>query len=86
MADYRFGYNDSAKPHRDGFAVTPSDTLDLPFLAAGLWVGGVGAVTLVTPYGTTLTFTAVPAGTFLPMCASRVNATGTTATLLVALY
>jgi hypothetical protein len=86
MTDYRFGYNDSQKPHRDGFAITPSDTVDLPYTASSIWVGGVGNVTLVTPYGTALTFTAVPAGTLLPFCATRVMATGTTATLLVAGY
>ena len=36
--------------------------------------------------GTAVVFTAVPVGTILPICVRRVRSTGTTASLLVALY
>ena len=84
--DFRFGFGDSYKPHLDGIAVTPSDTDDLPYTATSLWIGGAGDVSLVTPYGTTLVFASVAAGTLLPFAATRVNATDTTATLIVAGY
>jgi hypothetical protein len=86
MTEYKFGFDQSNRARRDGVAVTPSDSVDLPYTATGIWVGVTGNVALITPYGTTLTFVAVPAGTLLPVCASRVLSTGTTATSLVALY
>jgi hypothetical protein len=43
-------------------------------------------VTINTLAGDALTYTSVPAGTYLQMRASRVFATGTTATNIVAEY
>ena len=59
-------------------AITPSDTVDLPRVTGGILVGSTGNVAV--------TFTALAAGTYLPIAARRVNAAGTTATGLVALY
>lgn len=64
-------------------AVTPSDATEIR--AAGLWVGGAGAVTLRTGDDETVLISGVPAGTLLPIQARRVHATGTTATLILAL-
>jgi hypothetical protein len=64
-------------------AVTPSDTTQLAGKA--LYIGGAGNVTLVTESGAVVLFTAPPVGSILPVKFTRVNATGTTATLLVAL-
>ena len=66
-------------------AVTKSDTVKLAPDCTGLWVGGVGNVVVTMWDGTTATFTAVPAGTRLPVSPMYVNTT-TTATLIVALY
>lgn len=68
--------------------VTPSDTVDLPRGAAGgVWVGGAGDVAvLMGASAAPVVFAAVPAGTWLPIAARRINATGTTATGLVAFY
>lgn len=77
--------NDLA-PYMDGAAVTPSDSADLTYITRGVYVGGAGAVALITPAGTTITFAAVPVGTILPVKAARIKSTGTTATNLVALY
>lgn len=73
-------------------AVTTSDTVDLvPFtqqklLTGILYVGGAGNVTAVMPDGSTVLFTAPPVGAQLPIAIRRVNATNTTATVMVACY
>jgi len=69
-------------PANEGGAVTPSDTVDLPVLTRGIYVGGAGDVVVVFKNDATATFTAVPAGTLLPVAARRINSTGTTATNL----
>lgn len=74
-----------ANSAQDAIAITPSDTVDTTALCRGLFVGGAGAVSLVTLAGNTVAFTGLTAGSVLPVMFSRVNATGTTATLLVGL-
>jgi len=66
-------------------AVTPSDTVDLTYVSRELYVGGAGNVTAIMADGSTVLFSTVPAGTRLPIRVSRVKATGTTATLMVAI-
>lgn len=63
--------------------ITPSDTDDLVSPAVGLYVGGAGNVTGVMESGDVVTFTAVPVGTTLPFVFKRINATLTTATLMI---
>lgn len=70
---------------RDAFTVAPSDTVRLIASARALYVGGGGNVSLLTPAGSTVVFTAVPAGSVLPVECVRVNLTGTTATAIVGL-
>ena len=66
--------------------ITTSDTVNLPGGPPGaVFVGGGGTVTAVWADGTTTSFTA-PVGVTLPIRPVRINATGTAATLLVALY
>ena len=72
-------------PYRAAAAVTPSDSADIPVTDA-LYIGGAGAVVVITVNGDTVTFSAVPVGTILPIAASRVKSTSTTATLILALY
>lgn len=78
--------DDLLSPASDGAAVTPSDTVPLPTASKRLWIGGAGAITLITVRGTTLTYTGVPAGAYLYIRAQQVKATGTTATNIVAEY
>lgn len=66
------------------YPVTPSDSEDFNFLAA-IYVGTAGNVAAVREDGTAVTFTAVPAGSVLPILCRRVNATGTTASNIVAM-
>jgi hypothetical protein len=72
-------------PAAHAVAVTPSDSANLPYTTTGLWVGGAGAISLVTAGGETVLLSGIPAGTILPIQATRIRATGTTATLIVAL-
>lgn len=70
-----------------GVTIVPSDTTtgaaDQNFKA--LYIGGGGNVAVVMESGAVLTFTAPPVGTVLPVRGKRVNATNTTATLMVGL-
>jgi hypothetical protein len=72
-------------PVDDAAEVTPHDTTALDPTPTGLYVGVTGDVTVITARGTTVTFTAVPAGSILPIRVTHVKATGTSATDIVAL-
>ncbi|MEM6761254.1 MAG: hypothetical protein AAF615_00105, partial [Pseudomonadota bacterium] len=72
-------------PASDAFAIVPDDGQDLPFVTRGLYAGGTGDVRVVTLEGSTATFRNLAAGTVLPVSASRVLATGTTASDLLGL-
>ncbi len=76
----------SGAPAQNAAAVTPNDTTVVLFRS--LWVGGVGDVSVVMLgdlLAAPVTFTAVPAGTLLPIAVKRVRSTATTATLIVGL-
>ena len=75
-----------AAPATQWRSITPSDTVSLPAGCRGIYVGGAGNVAAVGDDNVAVTFTGLPIGTFMPIGAKRVNATNTTATLLVALY
>lgn len=77
---------DLLAPASNAAAVTTSDTADLTYASKRLWVGGPGAVKVNTVGGATVVYAAVPAGTYLKVRATRVYATGTTATNIVAEY
>ena len=81
-----------------GIAITPSDTdlieQDPAFAPAAnkeinggciLYIGGAGDVKIQTASGSTLTFSSVNAGTFLPVQTIQVYSTGTTATNILGL-
>ena len=51
-----------------------------------LYVGGAGDVEVVTSGGDTVIFSAVPAGSFLPINVKQVKSGSTSATLMVALW
>lgn len=85
MAD-QFALHQSGltSPASRAAAVTPNDTTDLATVARALWVGGMGDVSVITAGGDTVTFAGV-AG-LLPVRVTRVRATGTTATGIVAVW
>lgn len=68
---------------RGHFDITPDDDTDLASVATGgLFVGGAGDVCFRDLQGADVTWT-VAAGTFIPVAAVRVLATGTTATSII---
>lgn len=71
--------------YSSAIAVTPSDSTLINCRA--IYVGGAGSITVTPKGGTAVLFTAPPVGSILPIALDGgvINATGTTATLLVAL-
>lgn len=70
----------------DFVSVTPSDSATLIKHSRGIYVGVTGNLAVRSVRGTSVTFTAVPAGALLPIRVDQVLATGTTATSIVALF
>ena len=70
----------------DALAVTPSDIVNLTTPARALYVGGTGNIVLITHGGNQVTFSNVQAGSVLSVSVTRVLATNTTATGIIALY
>jgi hypothetical protein len=66
-------------------AITPSDVTSYP-QGVQVYVGGAGNVAITDMIGNVVTFTAPPVGSLLPVRATKVMATNTTATLLVGCY
>lgn len=67
------------------FVVTPSDSTIIP-ATRGLYVGTAGNINVVMAEDeNTVLFTAVPAGSILPIQVIKVLATSTTASTIVAL-
>lgn len=74
-------------PYRHGGAITPSDTVDMSNVSRAIYVGGTGTITYISEQGETVALLGnIPVGAVLRVCASRVKATGTTATNLVAFW
>lgn len=73
-------------PIENGFSVTPNDGADLAQTTRAIWVGGAGNIKITTRGGDAITLVGVPAGTMLPIRASRIWSTGTTATSIHGLY
>jgi hypothetical protein len=73
-------------PTRHFRAVAPHNTNPIPGgPARSLYIGGAGDVEVVNEAGAAVIFTAVPAGTILPIEAVIVKAANTTATAIIAL-
>ena len=73
-------------PLTNALAVTPHDTNDLVYVTRGVYVGGAGTLKVNMQDQGTVTFTGVPVGTLLPIRATRVYSTGTSATSILALW
>jgi hypothetical protein len=71
----------------DAAAVVPNDVADLPYVARSLYVGTAGDVTVMLRSASAqVTYKNVPAGTRLMVSVTRVYATGTTASNILAEY
>lgn len=77
---------DLHSPYVGGAAVTPNDSADLAELTRAVWVGGTGDLKVTFQDGSTVVLQTVPAGSLLPIRVSRIFASGTTATLIAAIY
>lgn len=79
------GASSMSYPAEHAEAVTPSDSTDLVVVSRALYVGVTGDVAVVMASGAAVTFVGVAAGSLLPIRVSRVKATATTATSILAL-
>ena len=68
------------------FTYTIYSQIDSPSGGCVLYCGATGDINVLTAGGDTVTFTAVPTGAFMPVQVLRVNATGTAATNIIALF
>lgn len=90
MPDTSALQKDITAPAYGAFAVTKSDTTTFDGVGSNetpprsLYVGGAGDVAVTTFKGDIVTFSAVPAGTILPICVTKVME-ATTATNIVGL-
>jgi hypothetical protein len=82
--------SEMSDPSDKAVAITASDTTSLQLNdrpPRGIYVGGLGDLNVqFGNLGTSVLFSAVPAGTVLPIQPTRVMSTSTTATGIVALY
>lgn len=84
MSDIFGSFSDSPiGPSRRGVAVTPDDGNDLPFMTKELQATGAGNISVVMAGGGTLTIP-FAAGEVRAIRVTRVRATGTTATGILA--
>lgn len=77
-------------PANKAFAITTSDSDELPVEVRGIYVGVAGNIVVsmidpVTHNLTSVTFLAAPVGNILPIRTKKIFATGTTATNLIGL-
>lgn len=86
MAFPGFSIVSNPNPAEYAAAVTTSDSANFANVARGLYIGGAGNVSVLMPDDTTVVFNGAVAGSIIPVRAKRVNATGTSATNIVALY
>lgn len=69
-----------------GAVAVVNDVTIVPNYCRGIYVGTTGNVAVTMANNDAVTFIAVQAGTVLPIRIKRVNASGTTATSIIALY
>jgi|DEB0MinimDraft_6_1074348.scaffolds.fasta_scaffold00156_29 hypothetical protein len=72
-------------PFEHAVAVTPSDSADLSLVTRGIYIGSPGAVKVDMVGSGTVTFADLDIG-FYPLRVSRVYATGTAASSIIALW
>jgi len=72
---------------RNAYAITPSDSVELPFIPRGVYVGGAGNIAVkLMDDADAVTLVGCVAGSIIPIRPKSIMATNTTATNLVALY
>jgi hypothetical protein len=87
IGSYGRGLMNADAPAVSGFAITPSDSVDLAVTTRGLLVGGAGDVKVdFEDIGTGVVLPGLLAGVVYPFCIKRVYLSSTSATNLVGLY
>ena len=87
MADQYAGLNPLMGSALHAAAVTPHDANEFPVPTKGLYVGGAGNVNVLLAGDTVpVVFVGVGAGTILPVRATKVLSSSTTASNIVRLY
>lgn len=81
----RYGNREQEAPAWDAFSITPGASA-LTHEVRAVYVGVGGDVEVTTAAGNDVTFADVPQGAVLPVRATHVLATSTTASSLVGLY
>lgn len=81
---YNGAGGDLRSPARMLRAVTPSDTEPLPIASTALYAGVAGSVSIIAVNDSEPVSVYFPAGTWVPVRAAFVMATGTTATEIIA--
>lgn len=76
----------NTQPAVDGAAITTSDSANLARPCKGIYVGVTGDVKVDTLGSSGLVFKNAVQGSVIPVQATKVYATGTTATNLIALF
>lgn len=71
---------------RNAALVTPNDSTDLTAMTRAVYVGTGGNLAVVMAGGQTVTLPSIPNGALLPICVSRIRATSTTASGIVAFW
>ena len=72
-------------PAGDAVVITPGASA-MANRCRAIYVGGTGDLNVTTVGGTTTLFSAVPAGTIIPVRCTHILSTSTTATLIVAMF
>lgn len=86
MSSYQLETTLNSHPATHAFAVTASNTVDLPHVTRFIMVGVAGDVAVVTLNGDSVTLKGVAAGVPIPICVRQILSTGTAATGIVGLY
>lgn len=83
MSDSFSSHNTSLNsPARSAFAITPSDSIDLPETTRAIYTGVGGTMVCILAGDTTaVTFDSLPAGVVIPLRIRRILSTGTTSSM-----
>jgi hypothetical protein len=73
-------------PADNAIEVSPNDSVDLTKVTRAIYVGVTGNMSVEMASGQVVTFTAIQAGSILPIRVNKVRFTGTTAGGIVGIY
>ena len=86
MSNYKNHISRLDSPAEYAFSITPSDSTNLPNATRGIYIGGDGNLNLRTIGGSVVVFQNLVAGTVLPVRATAIYSSNTSATGLIGLY